>query len=156
MTKEITKAYILQELQDKFKLRELIPETFRFSEEVVPTYDIEQHLTREEIKENTVSITATGGKWFFNVPATQRWELHRYNVVFMTGSYKVAGLMVCRPLLANYMYLDLTKNQTVSYAKNLPQPVILQPGDGLYINIDDFTSIGNLMLRADVTVEEIR
>ena len=157
MTKEITKAFILQEIQDKFKLRDLIPEKFSFSEQVIPTYDIGEHLLHSEVEDKTRSITAGNqGVSFFTVPENERWSLHGYNVIFLTGDFKVTGVMVYKPAVAGYFYLDMTLNQDVSYAKLLPQDVVLEPGDDLYIYIDAYVSTGNLMLRALLTVEEIR
>ena len=157
MTKEITKAHILQEIQDKFQLRELMPEKFAFSEMVIPTYDVGQHLTKPQIKHATMSITSGPTAYYaVTVPGDEKWHLHGYNVIFMTGSYKVAGLMVYRSLVADYFYIDLTKNQIVSYAVILPKDVILVAGNKLYLYVDDYTTTGNLELRIDVTVEEIR
>ena len=44
MTKEITKSFILQQIQDKFRLREFTAENFLFSETVIPIYNVENHL----------------------------------------------------------------------------------------------------------------
>ena len=158
MTKEITKAFILQEIQDKFKLRELEPERFRFLEAVRPVYNIEQHLKHREILTTTVSITATGGKIICSIPSNERWTLSRYTVVFLVaGAYKVAGVyLVRRNDSSVFCYLDLKKNQTESYAVDLPKDVILEDGDYLMVNIDDYISTANLRIYFDVVKEEIR
>ena len=157
MTKEITKAFILQEIQDKFNLRELEPEKFRFSEMVVPTYSIGQHLLSAQIKKETVSVAGGPASFlFFTVPEIEKWHLHGYNLIFVTGSYKVAGVMINRPAAADYFYLDLTKNQTVSYSNLLPKDVVLCSGDRILVYVDDYTSAGNLLLHIDVTVETVR
>ena len=158
MTKEITKAYILQEIEDKFKLRELTPETFRFSEEVVPIYNIGPHLSRGVIKYVQKNITSAGSMSFFAVPGTEAWVLNSYNVIFMgAGAFTVAGVYVTRaPNHADAMYLDLTAAQTVSYSNNLPKPVMLRSGDIIAINVDGFTSAQNLRLYIDVTKEDVR
>ena len=157
MTKEITKAHILQEIQDKFQLRELMPEKFAFSELVIPTYDVGQHLLKPEIRTAIKSITAGPAAYhMFHVPTYQKWQLHRYNVFFITGVYTVAGVMVYRPALPDYIYLDLEAAQSVSYAHDLPKDVTLSPDDWLYISIDGYTSTGNIEMRIDVTIEEVR
>ena len=157
MTKEITKAFILQQIQDKFRLRDLVAETFRFSEEVVPIYNIEQHLLKAEILTETDSITGGPTSYiFFTVPQNEKWSLHRYNVVFVTGSYTVAGVMITRPGLSNYIYTDLAAAQSVSYAHDLPKDIELYPGDSIRIYVDGYTSTGNLSLIVDVTKEETR
>ena len=161
MTKEITKAFILQQLEDKFKLREFDSSPFLFTETVVPVYDIEQHLRERWQKYETVSITATGTTLFFLVPQTEKWTLSRYDVVFMTGSYTIAGVYFTRATVYRdpsdtYLYLDLTAAQSVSYHVELPQPVVLEPNSALRINVDGFTSVGDLRLYIDYSKEEIR
>ena len=158
MTKEITKANILQELQDKLKLREFESSPFLFSETVIPVYSIDQHLKKwvTDLKQN--EITEIGGVAFFTVPDTERWYVNGYNVVFVTGSYTVSGVYLTRAVkgAAYFLYLELSATQSVSYAENLPKTLQLNPGDILNINIDSFTSPGNLRLYLDYMVEEIR
>ena len=156
MTKEITKAYILQQLQDKFKLRELTPEVFSFLETVVPTYDIGPHLTRAYIVYHTVSITSMGSKTFFTVPSNEKWHLHGYNVIFMTGVFTVAGVLVYQTSAADWFYTDLAPAIAASYAVNLPKTLVLEEGDNIGVNVDGYTSTGDLELRLNVTKEEIR
>ena len=158
MTKEITKAHILQELGDKFQLREFEAERFLFSELVVPVYDIAPHLTRHEVKHATVSITSTASFLFFTVPENERWILRAYQVIFgMTGAHQGTGLHIrYRPLLADSIYLDLKKGQDVSYLVTLDSPVIIQPKSCLNYMIDSYTSTQNLTIDIDVTIEEIR
>ena len=157
MTKEITKSIILQEIQDKFKLREFADAKFLFDETVIPVYNVEQHLAHAEVKEKTVSITSgPAGFLFFTLPWTERWSIHTYNIIFMTGVFSVTGLMVARRLDADYIYIDMTQGQTTSYTVNLPKDIICNPGDTLRVYVDGYTSTGNLMLRLDTTVEEVR
>ena len=157
MTKEITKAYILQQIQDKFKLREHTPEKFTFGEEVIPTYDVGQHLMEWSVTYKVVTIFGTGGYVFFEVPETERWTLSKYNVVFISGAFTIAGVYISRlPTLGDFLYLDLTAAQNVSYAVNLPQPVILDAGDRININVDGFTSGGDLRIYIDYQIEVIR
>ena len=156
MTKEITKARIIQEIQDKFKLREMIPEVFAFSETVVPIYDIEQHLTIWETKQSTVSITSASAFVFFVVPQNEKWRLRRYNFVFYNeGAYKVSGLYILRGA-SDFLYMDLEKGQTTSYIVQLSQDVILYPGNQVKVLIDTYVSTANLAVKMDVQVEEIR
>ena len=158
MTKEITKANILQEIQDKFKLRELMPEKFSFSEMVIPVYDIESHLGKWDTETKTVSITSIAGFTFFTVPANERWFLRAYQLVFgATGAIKATGVLIInRAGAGDYIYLDMVKGQEVSYVINLPNPVLLNPGNRLQIYIDTYVSTQNLSLIIDVLKEEIR
>ena len=157
MTKEITKAFILQQIRDKFKLRELTPEKFSFSEMVMPVYNIEQHLEEWWHKYYTVTVTATGAKEFVGVPENERWHLRRYDVVFMTGAFTIAGIFILRknknPVDA-YVYLDLTAAQNVSY--HVETDVVLTHGDAIRVNIDGFTSSGDIRLYIDYKREIIR
>ena len=158
MTKEITKAIILQQIQDKFGMREFAPAAFLFDETVVPVYNVERHLEEMWTKYITRSITSTGGELFLTVPGTERWHLKRYDVVFMgAGCYTVAGLYVERvnrsPADA-YIYIDLEAAQSVSYHKDVD--VILNPGDAVKISIDGYTSTQDLRLYIDYLREEIR
>ena len=156
MSKEITKARILQEIQDKFKLRELLPATFTFDETVVPTYDIGQHLLSPTVVSKTVSVSTIGAITVHTVPAGEKWHLHTYNVIFMTGAFTIAGVMIYRPLAVDWIYLDMSAAMSVSYANDLPKDVLLFPGEDLAINVDGYTSTGDIQLRLSVTKEEIR
>ena len=159
MTKEITKAFILQQMQDKMKLRELEPEIFSFSEMVIPVYNIEQHLQLWRMTFTEKSVTTTGGLIFFTVPHNERWYLRAYDVVFMgAGAYTVAGVYATRVNSSPYssVYLDMTAGQTVSYHHDLPNLLPLEPGDCLYINVDGYTSTQDLRLYIDFMREEIR
>ncbi|MCK4529248.1 hypothetical protein KAW18_17935 [candidate division WOR-3 bacterium] len=159
MTKEITKARILQEIEDKFKLREWIPDKFTFSEEVIPVYNIEPHLQKWEVEDTTVSITSASGFTFFTVPQTERWLLRGYNVIYgMTGAIKGSGLFIDHRPTDNthYIYLDLVKGQEVSYILNLPVPVVLEPGNRVRYLIDTYVSTQDLSIFIDVQKEELR
>ena len=156
MTKEITKANILQELQDKFQLREFDRAVFLFDETVVPVYNIAPHLEKTVRKYTRLSITSAASVTCFTVPQDERWRLRRYNVIFVTGVYTVAGILVGRPSAAEYSYLDLKAAQNASYINDLPKDVILNPGESLYVNVDGYTSTGNLDVICEVIREEIR
>ena len=157
MTKEITKARVLQEMQDKLLLREFIPEKFLFSETVTPVYNIEQHLEQWWQNYIEASVTGIGIKYFYAVPEDERWHLKRYDVVFMSGAFTIAGVYIRRrnrdPSDA-YMYLDLTAAQNTSYHHETD--VVLTAGDTLNINVDGYTSTGDLRLYIDYKMEKIR
>ena len=158
MTKEITKAFILQQLQDKFKLREFEPGKFLFSETVLPVYNVEPHLSTWEVLETTVSITSAAAFNFFIVPDNERWTLRAYQLLFgMTGAIKASGLLIShRPTYLDSIYLDLKKGQEVSYLVNLPQLVVLQPGNTLRVLIDTYVTTQDLTVHVDIKREEIR
>ena len=160
MTKEITKAFILQQIQDKFQLRELIPSKFEFSETVLPIYNIEPHVERHNARFMSKSVTGTGGLRFYTVGEREKWHLNRYSVIFMgAGAHTVSGVYYTRAkelVGDSFIYLDLTAGQTVSYSIDLPKAVILESDDKIWVNIDGYTSIQDLRLYIDYTVEEIR
>ena len=159
MTKEITKAIILQEIQNKFTLREFDSAKFLFDETVVPVYNIEQHLTRPYTDLNNPSVTGTGGVECFEVPDNEIWTLSVYELIFMTGVFTAAGVYIDRVEKHSSnatFYLDLTADQNTSYTHVLPQPVVLYPGDKIMVNIDGYTSTGVFWLIADVLKETIR
>ena len=158
MTKEITKAYILQEMQDKLKMRELEPEIFSFSERVLPIYNIEPHLATREIIQKDLSITSTGGITFFTVPQNERWRLKAYSLVFLGAStFTICGGFIQRgPSAANYIYMDLKAEQSASYLVVNSPHVVIDPGDLIKVNIDGYTSTTSLRMMVDVEKEEIR
>ena len=157
MTKEITKSYILQQLQDKFKLREYIHEPFLFGETVIPTYDVGIHLSEWHVKTETVSITSAIGFTFYTIPENERWTLRGYYILFYgAGAIKCSGVYVKRPPELESIYLDLLKARDESYIVNLPQPVVLDAEGRIGILIDTYVSTQNLTLKIDVKVEEIR
>ena len=159
MTKEITKSILLQQIQDKFRLRDLEPEIFRFSEQVIPTYDIGQHLKKWESSYVSKSVSSTGGLSYFTIPYDERWLLQAYSIVFVSGVYTVAGAYIFRNTRkdsGDFSYLDLTAAQSASYLNMLPTPIVLEPGDEVKINIDGYTSTGTLQLYIDFQKETIR
>ena len=157
MTKEITKSIIIQEIQDKFKLREFEPAKFLFDETVVPVYNVESHVSHETIFRSEITVTATGKVTLHTIPFNERWRLHRYTIIFVgAGGYTVSGIGVDREDSTYYVYLDLTAGQSVSYIHTLPQPMVLEPGNRLWVYVDGFTSTQNLIGLFDATVEEIR
>ena len=158
MTKEITKAEILQQIQDKFKLREFEVAPFLFDETVIPVYNIEQHLTRFEVRHTTVSITSADAFLFFVVPLDEQWTLRAYQVIYgMTGAIKGTGVYATwRPGLYDYIYFDMTKGQEISYLVTLPAPVILAPQTRLFYLIDTYVSTQDLTIDVDISVETIR
>ena len=159
MTKEITKSIILQEIQDKFKLREFTDAKFLFDETVVPTYDIRQHLQKWRSIETTISIFSSGGKTLKDIPDDEKWAIRAYSIIFISGVYTIAGVYLVRRLRSaatNFSYLDLGAAQSTSYLKTMPEPVIAEPGDSIRVNIDGYTSTGDLTIHIDYMKEEIR
>ena len=158
MTKEITKSYILQQIEDKFKLREFVPEKFTFSENVIPIYNIEQHLGTWEIINSTVTITSADAFILYTVPDDERWFLRAYLVIYgFTGAIAGSGMFITnRPTSLYSMYLDLKKGQDVSYLVELNNPVVLQPGNTLRYLIDTYVSTQDLSVRIDILKEKIR
>ena len=161
MTKEITKAFILQQMEDKFGLREFAPEAFTFLETVIPTYNIEQHLISYWTKYNYKSVTSAPAVYLMTtVPINEKWTVRGYNVVFMAvGAYTVTGIYVQRqnaiPPDAIY-YLDMELGQSASYAHELRTPLVLSPGDALYVYVDSYTSTADIRLYLDYEKEIIR
>jgi len=156
MSKEITKSIVLQQLQDRLKLRDYETAKFLFDETVVPTFDIREELQQHQLNVASVNVIAAGNVFLFRVPFTERWTLERYDVVFMgAGAYTVAGVNINRGGVDS-VYLDLTAAQTVSYHVELPKPVVLGPLDELWINIDGYTSPQFVRLYIDYIMEEIR
>ena len=160
MTKEITKAFILQQMQDKFGLREFEAAKFLFSEQVIPVYEIGGHINKFFIQKETVSITsgAPTGFLFFTVPENERWTFTNYNITFMTGTYTVTGVYIVRISsgTVNSLYLDQVLGRSGSYAINLATPVVLESGDSINILVDGYSVTGDLRLTVDTMMEEIR
>ena len=157
MTKEITKAFILQQIQDKFGMREFETAKFLFDETVVPVYDIGHHLRNCEARHCVTSVASAAAKILATVPDNERWFINGYTSVFVGGAYTVAGVYVTRkdtPTI--FVYLDLAAAQSISYTINLPKVLRMDPGDALYVNVDGYTSAGQFHLELDYEVEEIR
>ena len=160
MTKEITKAIVLQRMEDKLKLREFAAAKFLLDETVVPVYDIQQNLELwRSYYMSTGVITGTGPIPFTTVPDDERWRLRAYSVTFISGAITIAGVYVLRKTsrdAADFSYLDLTAAQSVSYLVTLPEAVVLEPGDKIYANVDGYTSNAVLRLNYDYMMETIR
>jgi len=158
MTKEITKAIILQQLQDKLGLREYEVAPFLLSETVIPIYEISPHFKHRKIEYASRTVTATGNVVFFTVPHNERWTLQRYDVIFMgAGAITAAGATIRRlDGLPDIVYLDLTAAQTISYHVSVSPGVVLDHGDVIGIYVDGYTSTQALRLYIDYEVEEIR
>lgn len=156
MTKEITKAIILQEIQNKLKLREFASSNFLFDETVVPIYDIGPHLLKWETKREIVSITSATNFLLFQVPQNEQWKVRRYNVIFhAVGAYTLTGIYIRRSA-TDFLYLDMEAGQSASYMHELTQDAFLLPGEYLRVLVDSYTSTANLEVAFDVQVEEIR
>ena len=160
MTKEITKSIILQKIQDRLGLREFEAAKFLLDETVVPTYDIHHDLEIwRSYFVNTSAITETGAKILTSVPANEKWLLRAYTITFISGAITIAGVYVLRSTRrddTDFSYLDLTAAQSTAYLRTLPEPVVLEPGDALYVNVDGYTSNAILRLNYDYRVEELR
>jgi len=157
MTKEITKAIIMQELQDKLQLREFAPGPFLFDETVIPTYDIEPHLKSCTVKQETKTISEATSVVFYVVPMDEEWFLRAYQITFMTGAYTIAGAFIKRTAVqGDYIYMDLAAAQSESYLVNLPTIVRANPGSNIAILVDGFTSGGDLRMNLDTAVTRIR
>ena len=157
MTKEVTKAYILQQMQDKFNLREFEPAPFLFDETVVPVYNIEQHLVDWKIQRKDVTVNALSSFLVFTVPENERWTIRAYQLIFMTGAYTIAGVYIQRSSVAtDYIYLDLKAAQSVSYLVNLPTQIVAEPNSVIRVNADGYTSAGTLRIQMDTQRETIR
>ena len=157
MTKEITKAFILQQMQNKFAMREFESRPFLFDETVVPVYNIEQHLEEWWQRFATKTITTTGAALFFTTPDERKWTLKRYDVVFMTGVFTIAGVYIVRTNMGSensFVYLDLKAAQNASY--HIERDVTLNPGDKIYVNVDGYTSTGDLRIYLDYKEEYMR
>jgi len=160
MTKEITKAIILQRLVERFGLREFTPSKFLLDETVIPTFDIQHALGNwRSSYSNTPTITGTGPVLVCGVPDHEKWHLRAYTVTFVSGSVTIAGLYIkridCRSA-TDFSYLDLTAAQSVAYLRTLPEMVTVEPGDMLYLNVDGYTSDAVLRVDYDYKMEEIR
>jgi len=159
MTKEITKAIILQEMQDKFALREFEPSNFLFDETVVPVYEIRGHLQIWRSNRITVSITAATNFLVTQVPMNERWTLRAYSITFASGAFTIAGIYIRRNACdsANdFSYLDLKAAQDTAYLVSLNPPVTLEPLDNIRVNADGYTTTGNIYVHMDYMKEEIR
>ena len=161
MTKEITKARILQQLQDKFQLREFEATKFLFDETVIPVFEISSEIQHPYTASKAILITSADAFAFFTVPGTEKWILSNYNVIFLgtPGAIKASGVFVTRvnkSAATATFYLDLKAGQETSYIVNLELPVVLEPGDTLSIYIDTYVSDQQMRLIIDHITEEIR
>ena len=158
MTKEITKAIILQEMQDKLKLREFEPAKFLFDETVVPIYNIEPHLWKWEVSSETKSITSAATFLFFTVPENEEWHIRAYQFIFYNvGAYQISGAYIKRTdAPSNYIYMDLKENQAASYLVNLPTILTAHPGSEIRVLVDTYVSTANLEMLMDIAVEVLR
>jgi len=160
MTKEITKAIILQELQDKFQLRDFDPAKFLFDETVIPTYEITPHLTHTTAKMVDHVFTGIGGFVFITLPSDEKWIVTGYTVVFVTtGNLTLSGVFIARKARvggSTFTYLDLTAGIAASYTHYLATPLRLDPGDAIGVNCDGYTTDTTIQLYVDYTMEEMR
>ena len=86
MTKEITKASILQEIQNKFGLRDFESERFLFGELVTPIYDIAPHVRNWVTERYRSSVTGNGPVQILYVPADTEYRIRRVSVLHETGA----------------------------------------------------------------------
>lgn len=155
---EITKSIILQQLQDKFALREWIPERFSFLETVIPVYQIEQHL-REWITADSgaISISSTTDFMTFTVPANERWYIRTYTGIFATGNYNIGAVKLNRANSDTTMYLEIEEHLNgLSWVHEFPVPLVVVAGDKLVVTCSGHTTTGNFKLYIDYDKEMVR
>ena len=164
MTKEITKAILLQELKDKFELRDFEAARFLFDETVVPTYDIGEHVKLWESARSRIAIAANGSTHFFRVEMDERWSVRKIDVFNETGgNFDITQV---------YLYTDVNTNQflfhdTVAPIANgtvtmfdLPQDIRMERANGglefLYLTVANFVAGGYVTVHMLKEVETIR
>ena len=161
MTKEITKVDIIQQIQDKFKLREFETSSFLFSEKVVPTYDIGQHVKQWALHRDRIEITGNGGAYFPDVPQTEQWRIRRITLIHETGAnfditqfaYYATG-----EISFDYLFYDTTTPIASGTVKifQLPQDLILSHGMRFFITIANFVAGGYVAMHTLREVETLR
>ena len=162
MTKEITKANILQEIQDKFGLREWEATKFLFNETVMPIYDIDQHVRKWVCIRGRKPIAGNGAVSFFSVPPVERWHVRRLSVFHETGAnfdidqvFFYRGATECQ-----YVFYDTTSPLTSGTVKifEFPQDIPMEYGElaDIRINVSNFVGGGYVALHMLREVETIR
>ena len=162
MTKEITKAIILQQIQEKFGLRELESEIFRFSEMVIPIYDIGMHVKNWDLQRYREEITGNGSLHFITVPDNERWKMRRIIVVAEAGgTYNIAIIYIYHPSHStdnNYIFYNTVAPIAAGTVTifEFPQDIPVEEGDNIDINISGFSVGGYTSIHILREVETIR
>ena len=161
MSKEITKANILQEIQNKFKLRDFEPEKFLFSEIVTPTYDIGDHVKHWESERFREQITANGVAVMCTVPDNERWRIRKVDVINEAGAnYLINQVLFYGSATKNqYLYFNYTGIASGGIELfSLRQDIFMEHGelDTFRINVASFVAGGYASVHILKEVETIR
>ena len=161
MSKEITKASILQEIQNKFKLRDFEPEKFLFSEMVTPTYDIGDHVKHWESERCREQITANGVTIMCTVPENERWRVRKIDVINEGGANFKINQVFFYGSATKLQYLYFNNAGIASGAVEffpLEQDIFMEHDEmnTLQLNVIDFVAGGYVAVHVLKEVETIR
>ena len=162
MTKEITKSIILQEMQDKFQLRDFESARFLFDETVIPTYDVGAHVKHWTVTRDRQVVSGNGALFFHVVPYDERWRVRKIDVYSETGGNFDIDQIFIATAGTEYQYLFFNTaapiaNGTVNMF-NLPQDIAMQRSMlyTVYINVANFVAGGYVAIHMLREVETIR
>ena len=159
MTKEITKANILQEIQNKFGLRDFEPERFLFGEFVTPVYDIEHHVKTWTTIRYRTQVTGNGAVAILLVPGNKEYNIRRVNVLHETGAnFDIDQVFFDGQSNAvQYLFYDTAAPITSGTVKifALTQDIIMSKNDlkAFYYNVSNFVAGGYVSVH--VTLEDV-
>jgi len=162
MTKEITKANIIQEIQNKFQLREFTPAQFLFDETVVPTYDMGQHVKAWDMSRGRVAVSANGTLIPYAVPETEQWRIRRLSLINETGgNFDVDQIFTYHPSVPTaitYVFYNTASPIGTGTVKifEFPQDIPMSPGEHVMINISNYVGAGYVSVHMLKEVETIR
>jgi len=111
---------------------------------IQPVTDADRLLQRLEIESSTVSVTSAIGFVVTTVPKGERWTLQFMRVRLSSGTWTHNTFLIRSPADTPMEIRNYTQSST-SELWELQKPLDLDEGWQLSVNVDSFSSTGNMI-----------
>lgn len=157
--KKITKAILMQQLVDRFKLQEHVREEFVFLEEVLPVFELKSLLDDWDIRyTGALGVTAISLIKVLEAPMNERITIRDIEINQASGTFTYISIILVRnkDVVNKLRYYEWGASQSGRSVLNLAQDLVLDPGDYLEVYCDGFTTNGNLFGTFNCLIETLR
>ena len=143
--KKVTKVRLMERLRVRFGLEELTPEMFAVLEKIIPITSIDR-LAQEHgaLQYTLTSITGTGYKTVYTVPAGKSLTITSIWIRTISGTWTLNEWLVTDDSTNQNYYWEDTFTATTDKKVWCTQPIVLEEGDQVKVNIFAHSATGNL------------
>jgi len=135
------KYEIVKRLINRFKLiMPAEPVPLQMLDGIQITTDVDNLLKTTKIATATLSVTGTGNLFLHTCPLDKRWRIVSATAFLASGNWTFSGMPVTDGTLT---ILAKSFGSTTSRVESFPEPLTLEPGWRIGINVDAYTATGN-------------